>query len=129
MRFLSTEQYDAVLLQTLRRCGLDDQAARRLIAARWPMTLKAFLLELDVRGLHVDPVAAREWLVEVVGERWPDGAAIRLDETFISESLSKKFVEWIVSNGKARPSDIGRLLQTDPRPARMLVSLGKAQEN
>jgi len=130
MRFLSITEYNAILLRTLRRCGLDDDAARRLIAARWPMTIRAFLLELDARGLRVDPAAAREWVVEILGaEKWPDGVRVQIDEVFVSESLAEKFVQWVVCNGKAQPSTVGRLLQADPKPAKMLLHLAAAPEN
>lgn len=105
MRYLTTAEYDNVLLAALRQQGLSDHDARRLIACRWPMDSDSLPAEAVGRGLIIDSADWCAYVAEFAPDAEGDFVGI------LNAEAAEEFFQWCVDTGRARLSDVGRCLQ------------------
>ena len=129
MRFFNTAEYDSILLAALRSHGLDDDAARRVIAARWPMDAAGLLAEANGRGLVVTPGEVLDFLCDGCGLASPDELADLLAEcgpVQFNPEEADAFFDWCVANARAVPTPNGARLQHPDADKKILAACRRA---
>lgn len=123
MRYLTTAEYESVLLAGLKRYGLDEPTIHALLDARWPMCDASVLVEAQGRGLSITMPDVQAWLDSMAGP------PLRARECWFNASILDQMLAWLVAHGRAQPTLAGELMQERPRDLRKILQVTKAAEN
>jgi len=129
MRFLTGPEYNSILLVGLKRIGLSEADAARLIAARWPMDAYGLVAEAHGRGLAIQIADIAAWLVSRMGPTWPDGEPTDAESAMFSPTVAEVCLQWCVATGRANSTLAGRFYTSNPRRIEITLQAAKAKDN
>lgn len=129
MQYLNNEEYEAIAALALKRYGLTQSQIQTLLAARWPMLGTGLISEAEGRGLIITRQDIEDWLREITGGKWSDGAPVTPENTFFSLPLAERFFEWCVKTKRAKPTLVNHLLEENPSYKKRILQLANSQSN
>ncbi len=113
MRYLSTVEYDNLVLTGLVRLGADEATVRVLQQARWPMSGETCLVEAAGRGVKLtldDIQAYLDYFIAGLGvERFDAKTALFVPSRFDA------MLKWLVEHGRGVPTFTGTMMEQQPR--------------
>lgn len=111
-KILTLDEYEAAVVAGLARQGIEHATARRLLAARWPMTVHALLGELAVRGLALtlDDFAAYLRAAGVNLEEVGD-----LADVLVAPHAAERFLGWCLAEGRGKYTALAMLHGRHPQ--------------
>ena len=127
MRYLTTFEYDGLLLAGLTRYGIPEGAVRTLLEIRWPLFGPSVISEAYGRGVTLtrsDVQAFCDALVEKTGRAAPDAGTAAFMPAVFDEML-----EWVTTHGRATPTLAGECMVEQPEQLRAMLEASRAGDN